>query len=107
MENLTVFIPVGADRDVINRRETVEPRELRTWKAQKGMGDCDKCIFLDGDVETDGPAVWDKFVKANPSFNYTGGIPVIIDKNMIIREISGTYEWDQYPLETIEQLLEE
>ncbi len=85
----------------------VEPEDLIQWKADKGLGDCPNCVFVDGDLNSGGFATWDKFVNANPDFYYTAGIPMVIDKTMTIREISGTYEWDTYPLSTIQELLSE
>ena len=90
--------------------EPVSPEELDQWQAEKGMGDCERCLFLDGDSETAmGDTVWNNFKNAilqnGISDQVTNGIPMVIDETMTIRAISGTYEWSTYPLDTILQLL--
>jgi len=62
---------------------------------------------LDGDAETVGPVEFQKFVAANPGLSISEGIPMIIDKEMKIRAIAGTVDWDEYPLATILECLAE
>ena len=96
-----------SDNSGIGTNETVEPDELRQWAAQKGMADDPRCTFVDADKETDGiQTVWSKFADANP-YQYTAGMPMVYDKWMKVREISGTYEWDEFPKASIEECLAE
>ena len=106
---LALLIAIKTDSQFGSETNTVEPEEIRTWMAQKGLADCDSCYFVNGDINSGGFAVWDKFKNANSDLYITAGIPMVIDKTMAIREISGTYEWEDtgYPLSTILECLEE
>ncbi len=105
-ENIRLLYVAKSDDSGIGTENSVEPDELKMFRAKFGLATDSRAIWLDGDRESGGYAVWDKFVAANP-FNYTAGIPMVIDKEMRIRDISGTYEWSQYPKSTIEACLAE
>ena len=107
VQNLSVIVVAKTDDSGIGSEESVEPDELREWKAAKGLGNCDFCYFLDGDKATGGYEVWDKFVNANTQFRYTAGIPMLIRHDMTIREISGTYEWNEYPFDILQEIIAE
>ncbi len=86
--------------------EPVSPDELDAFQAEVGLEGFDNVIFVDGDVETeDGVEVWDSFIDANQDFTWGNGIPMVFRKNMTIGVIAGTYDWDTYPLETIQTYL--
>jgi hypothetical protein len=105
-DKLRVLLVAKSDDSGIGTGESVEPEELKAFQAKFGLTGDDRTFWLDGDQESGGFATWNKFVDANP-YNYTAGIPMIIDKEMKIREISGTYEWDEYPKSTIQDCIDE
>ncbi len=106
-DNLRFVWVAKSDDDGTGMDGTVEPAELKTFAAGLGMGDCDRCLFWDGDKESGGFAAFDKFKNANPDLTITEGVPMVIDKKMKIRQISGTAIWESYPLDTIQECLAE
>ena len=105
-ERLKVLLVAKSDDSGIGTENSVEPDEMKAFQAKFGLTGEDRFLLLDGDRESGGYAVWDAFVNANP-YNYTAGIPMVLDKEMKIREISGTYEWDTYPKSTIQDCIDE
>ena len=80
---------------------TVEADEIEKWPLQHGF-DYD-ALLIDN-----GRTVMDRYVEANPGQTYSQVVTVIIDKNMRIRRVGGTYdEADDGDLELIQQLLAE
>ena len=66
-------------------RDTVEGSEIEAWPVQHGFSY--DALLLDN-----GRNIIDRYVDANPGPNYTEAVTVIIDKQMRIRHVGGTYE---------------
>lgn len=82
-------------------RDTVEANEIELWPQQHGFSY--DALLLDN-----GRNIIDRYVDANPGQTYTEAVTVIIDKEMRIRHVGGTYdEADNSNLELIEELLAE
>ncbi len=91
----------------IGSSQTVTPAELDDFQEQNNLDGYANVFFADGDTQTsNGTQVWNAFVNNNTAFYYTAGIPMVFKKDMTMGIISGTYEWDQYPLSQIQQYLQ-
>jgi hypothetical protein len=71
-----------------------EPNDAIAWKNELGFAS--DALLLDPDVTPEGmkipAAVMSQYVAANPGPKYTEAITVILDKEMRIRKVGGTYE---------------
>lgn len=103
-DELAVLYVAKTNDSGIGSNNPVSPQDLDRFQAQKGIS-CPNCLFLDGDRDSGGFPVFDKFVDANP-YRYTAAVPMVLNKKMEIMEISGTYDWQYYPLDTILECLE-
>ncbi|MDJ0763216.1 MAG: hypothetical protein QNJ97_09535 [Myxococcota bacterium] len=104
-----LFIARTADTVPGDWDTPVEPDDLDELMVKNDLDGYDNVVFLDGDFQTpNGEGVWDSFINSNEDdFYYTAGIPMVFKKDMTIGIISGTYEWDSYPLSEIQDYLAE
>ena len=90
---------VGSHADV--NRGSVEGNEILQWPEQHGF-------YADALVLDNGRNIIDMYIDANPGPTYTEAVTVVIDKQMRIRKVGGTYEEaDESNLELMLQLLNE
>ena len=91
---------------VVSMHENLErqdpvPENLDRWKSEIGFNA--HAAVLDY-----GRAVIDAYIEANPGPRYTEAVTVIIDKNMRIRRVGGTYDLDhEVNLALMQELLAE
>ena len=90
---------IAAHADV--NRDSVEAEEIEAWPVQHGF-DYDALLLDNGRI------IMDRYIDANPGQTYTQAVTVIIDKNMRIRHVGGTYdEANDENLDLILELLAE
>jgi len=90
---------IGSHADV--NRQTVEANEIEMWPVQHGFSY--DALLLDN-----GRNIIDRYVAANPGQTYTEAVTVIIDKQMRIRHVGGTYDpANDDNLDLLLELLEE
>lgn len=67
--------------------ESVEPAELLAWQQEHGFE-------ADALLTDDGRVLMDTYMDANPGPEYTQAVTVIIDQEMNIHKVGGTYDTD-------------
>ena len=82
-DNISYIIASHADID----GQSVEPNELLAWQGEHGF-EADHLLI------DQNRSLMDTYMQANPGPNYTQAVTVIIDKNMQIRKVGGTYDTD-------------
>jgi hypothetical protein len=83
IDDIAYLIASHADID----GNSVEPAEIEAWQLEHGF-EAD-ALLID-----QGQALMNTYTAANPGPNYTQAVTVIIDRDMVIHKVGGTYDTD-------------
>jgi hypothetical protein len=86
LAGITDIVYIVASHADVNG-DSVEPSEMAAWETELGF-------TADELVIDDNRDLMDTYMDANPGPQYTQAVTVIVDKNMEIQKVGGTYDTD-------------